>query len=163
MPTTYNVFDVYWTNLKDAIVTTWPEVDGKIFQDVSIERRDWVNELDKGDLTAPWCIVVFDTEQTDEWGAKPHMMIKPTIYYCTSLALAKAASKPAATFIAGKLLALQESMFNDQYTGTTLNETVLDVTAENPVNVSFLANKGDYQGGSIMFQSIVPSEFTVTI
>lgn len=164
MPTTYNVFDVLWNNLKVVISTAWPEIAaGNLFQDISIERRDWVDEVNSGGLAPPWCVVVFEETGTNEWGAQPHLSVQPTIYYITSLKAAAVAGKPAVTFVQGKLLDLKTAAFADLTIGTVLNEVNMDTTASNPVNVSFLANKSDLQGGSIMFTIIVPTNFTITI
>lgn len=166
MPTTYNVFDIFWDNLQLAIVGAWPEVDAQVYQDISIERFDWVNRLDSGDLTVPWCVVVLAEESTDQWGAMPHIIIKPTIYYATSLKIAATAGEAsAAQYIQRKLLALKTAMFTgDPGVGTVLSQVEFDATAENPMNASLLANKnGTLQAGSIGFQCVVLMNASTTI
>lgn len=146
---------VWWPNLKQVIVGAWPEVDTKLFQDTSVERRDWYNELNEGALTAPWCVVSLDVQPTGEWAACPTWEIKASIYYITSLALAKQLGVTVTSMITAKLVLLQEALYRAQTVGSVDDAITYDINAENPINASFLQAKIDYQAGAVEASFIV--------
>jgi len=166
MPT-LNVFDVFDNNLQTVILATWPEVDVKVFQDIQIERRDWVNMLDDDKLTVPWCVIEYAEESTDEWGAQPHLLMKPTIFYITSqTAAVDAGATSMLRFIRGKIQSLRDAVLDPSAGLGTIDPALItvDTTANNPANASFLANKNStYQAGSIQIVCVMPAGFTATV
>jgi hypothetical protein len=151
-----NWINDYWQALKTIIAATWTDVQvGGIFLDNVMERSEWRNLLDAGQLAVPWVVVVIEAEPTSDWGVGPKQIVKPTIFYCTSVAAAKAAGPTATGYIWSKMAGLQGALMADWTLGTTLDEVTIDVSASNPINISFLESKLKYQAGSLQVQTVV--------
>lgn len=159
-------FDRYWNALVAVVTAQWPEVYGKMSMDVGIERRDWVNELNSGHLSVPWAVVTLDFVPTTDRGPFPRYEMTATIYYITSVALAQTAMPSTwystqgdwttATYITDKLIGLQQAIYADQTMGSHLDAQAIDVSADNPINVSLLSAKNVFQAGSITITTIIP-------
>jgi hypothetical protein len=146
-------------NLAQLIEATWPEVT-LIYPDTTVERVDWVLKLNKGELVAPWVVVVWKEASTDQWCANRSMLqVTPTVYYVADQTAADTAGVLLQDYIDTKLRALKAAVFADHNMGTVMNEVEIDTTADNPVNVSLIENKESLLGGSIMFTIIAPFEF----
>lgn len=151
-------FDRYWNALVGIIQTAWPEVTNVVATDISIERRDWINDIDTGRMAGTWCVVSLDINPTDQWGNGPKDEIAATVFYIMPLSGAQNTGKTATTYIADKLAILQKSLYASALPwslGTVLDDIPIDVSAENPVNVSMLDADRDYQGGSLTVTSVV--------
>lgn len=150
-----NVYDLFWSGLTAIIGATWPEVVGKCWQDVAVEREDWVNNLNSADLSVPWCVVKLEIAPTSDWGIGPKKITMATIWYITSLQAAKASNVTAATLVTDKIFDLQGALFTAQTIGTVLDDVAIDQNADNPVNVSLLDAKLLYQAASLTVQCVV--------
>lgn len=146
----------YWAALKTILAATWPEVPAKcLFMDTTIERKNWVNLLNSGQMSTPWVVVKIQRAPTDAWGAGPKQIYTTTVWYNVGITVAAGLSESPTVMIDGKLDALKTALFASQTLGTVTDDVTFDTTSENPVNMSFLAVTPEYQGGSITFECVV--------
>lgn len=155
-------YDKYWSALVKVLGTAWPEAIDKIAQDNQIERLDWVNALNAGQLTPPWVVVSLSIQPTDLWGPGPKYAVVASVYYIVDTLKAKNAqttigtASTAASMITDKLIALQHSMEDDITMGlVNLDDMPIDNSASNPINVSLINAKQTLQAGSIQVTTIV--------
>jgi len=152
-------YNTYWTSLLALVVEAWPEVDGKIWQDTPMNRVNWYNELQSGSLTVPWTVIRLDIVGTGEWVANTACYeITATIWYITSLEKAKEVDTTltCTDLIAGKLVDLQVILYNDNTLGTTYSPIPLTVNADDPVNMSLVAEQNmNMQAGSLQATTLV--------
>lgn len=153
-----NWFDEYWEALQEIIAAAWPEIPaGQLFQDISIERRDWAALLNENEMSVPWVVVKIDIQPTSEWGVGEKYIATSTIWYITSLKAAAAQGKTATSWITSNLLNLQQALYNSQTIGTIPDDIAFDINADNPVNASFLEQKVNFQGGSLTVNTVLCS------
>ena len=154
-----NWHDTYWAGLKSVIAATWPEIrPGQVILDTQIERRDWINELNKGDLSNAYVVVKLEYTPTTDWPASwTAYEVAATIHYIAPTKLpAGTDAKTIAGYLTGRLIALSQALLAaPAAVGTVLNSFPLATNADDPVNISLLEAKLAYQAGSLQVTSIV--------
>ena len=154
-----NWYDIYWANLKSVIQSAWPDMPaGQFYSDTSLERYDWINLLNSGQMSGVWCAVKIDISPDDTLPDWPAYSVAATINYITPSKFtpgADAAEKTVAEFIAGKLTLLSQALRACLTLGTVETEIPLSVNADNAINVGLLGGKVPYQSGSLTVTSVV--------
>ena len=156
-----SAIDLFWTNLKVIIGAQWPEVVGTVFKDVSIERRDWINDAQSGRLQMPYAIVKMSHANTTDWSCYPTIKIDCTVSYIDGLRQAKDRASVNGQNITANSWLLQEckKLAKSIETGLTLGTIMPDMTftanAENAVNEVMLKNSLEYEAASFTFSSIM--------
>jgi len=145
----------YWPALKAVIAAAWPDVQpGRLRMDTSIERIDWAQRWNDGELAPPWVTVQIDFAPTTEWCCGIVYQVDVTIWYICKLASAPA-GMTASSFIADKLFDLVGALLGAQTLGTVEDGIPIDISAENAINVSFLDAKLPLQAGNLRASCIV--------
>ena len=107
-------YDIYWAALKSVIHSAWPDVPaGQFYSDTNLERYDWINLLNSGQMSGVWCAVKLDIAPDDTAPDWPSYCVAATINYITPSKFApgnNAAEKTVTEFIAGKLTLLSQGL-----------------------------------------------------
>ena len=83
-----NVITQFRADLRKIVKTTWPDVTNPTFRLTQIQRRNWVNEISSGKLTAPYCVIELPPPLMETgWG------ISSIIYKATPVVFYIAAEK----------------------------------------------------------------------
>lgn len=162
MPTSNpTIMNQFWINLKTEIATAWPEIAGKLSQDTAIERQDWTNLLNDGELGVPWCVVKMSPSPLKGWGTIPRLQIDFEITYIDGIKAVKTQSNlqgkqtTAAVYVMDKLIVLKEQLFKSQICGTVLDDVKFNANAENPANDIMIESGWDYQCATLTMQALV--------
>ena len=152
-------YDIYWAALKAVIHSAWPDVPaGQFYSDTNLERYDWINLLNSGQMSGVWCAVKLDITPDDIVPDWPSYRVAATINYITPSKFApgnNAAEKTVTEFIAGKLTLLSQALRACMTLGTVATAMSLSVNADNAINIGLLGGKVPYQSGSLTVTSVI--------
>ena len=148
-----NVITQFRADLRKVVKTTWTDVTNPTFRLTQIQRRNWVNEISSGKLTAPYCVIELPPPLMEiGWG------ISSIIYKATPVVFYIAAEKDGGgdigALIEQRLSALSDRLlFGCGYTVT--DAPTIDVSASQSVNDSMLAAEMPYLAGAISFGALI--------
>ena len=148
-----NVITQFRADLRKIVKTTWTDVTNPTFRLTQIQRRNWVNEISSGKLTAPYCVIELPPPLMETgWG------ISSIIYKATPVVFYIAAEKDGGgdigALIEQRLSALSDRLlFGCGYTVT--DAPTIDVSASQSVNDSMLAAEMPYLAGAISFGALI--------
>ena len=147
----------YWANLKAVIEGAWPEIAaGNLFQDNTLERTDWINDLNDNQIQTVWAVAKIAFEQTMDWGMgpAPKWKVDTKINYVAPLSSAPT-GETITEYIAGKLMALQAALQAGAGLGSVLPEMPVTINSDDDLNIPLLDAKLGFQSGSLTVSSIV--------
>lgn len=140
--------DDAWADVKGAAHTCWPEVNS-IWRVTQIERIDWKDLIERGELTPPWCVIQLPTmRQVPGRGAgQVVFQANPAIYY-----IDKNHGADIGATIEAKLAAMLEYLVSHAFSGTLVeNSLAVEMSEESPVNRAMLEQQMPYSAGSVSF------------
>jgi len=150
----------FWTGLKSVIHATWTEIaPSQLLNDVNLERRDWINLLNAGQIVGPWCVVSLSINQTQGWGiGTPRYQFDAAISYICPTGIDKSSVPYAATiteYLSARLISLQAALAASPALGTVLPTLPLDVNASQDINRVLLDAKLPFQSSTLTVSCIV--------
>ena len=161
MPETQTtVFDTFIAALDAVIMQTWPEVVGQTFWDTQIERIDWINKVNQGQIDPPWCVVKITDAPAQDMGCLPMTALTVEILYISSIpdgvnrAEVNGQKPDILQWNLQQAMKMKTALYRSQTLGTISNDITFDTNAQQPANMSLIENKLTYQAISVTFTSI---------
>ena len=148
-----NVITQFRADLRKIVKTTWTDVTNPTFRLTQIQRRNWVNEISSGKLTAPYCVIELPPPLMETgWGVSSIIYkATPVVFY---IAAEKDGGGDIGALIEQRLSALSDRLlFGCGYTVT--DAPTIDVSASQSVNDSMLAAEMPYLAGAISFGALI--------
>ena len=148
-----NVITQFRADLRKIVKTTWTDVTNPTFRLTQIQRRNWVNEISIGKLTAPYCVIELPPPLMETgWGVSSIVYkAAPIVFY---IAAEKDGGGDIGALIEQRLSALSDRLlFGSGYTVT--DAPTIDVSASQSVNDSMLAAEMPYLAGAISFGALI--------
>ena len=153
MPVLINYWSGFWTDLRTAITTQWPEV-GKNLRSIQAQKLNWVNLIESGNLTFPYVVIhVEPARDVDTWGLQNQTYeVDVTFYYLA------ADAQGIAPILEAKMKTMQDYLMSQTPAFTTLqvlNMRSIDVTEANEVSASMLEQHMPFTAGAVSFTALV--------
>ena len=149
-----NVISPFRADLRLIVKATWPDVTNPTFRMTQIQRRNWVNEISSGKLTAPYCVIEMPPP-TNAAGWSPSAvtyLATPTVYY---IAAEKDGGGDIGALIEQRLSALTDALLFGGFPYTVTEEPTADTSASQAVNDSMLAAEMPYLSGALTFGALI--------
>ena len=148
-----NIIAPFRADLRKIVKTTWADVTNPTFRLTQIQRRNWVNEISTGKLTAPYCVIELPPPVMEEGWSASAVTYKatPTVFY---IAAEKDGGGDIGALIEQRLSDLSDRLlFGFNYTVT--DAPTIDTSASQSVNDSMLAAEMPYLAGAITFGALI--------
>lgn len=148
-----NVLAQFRADLYALIKTALPEVVSPIASVPQIQRINWVEKIQNGELTAPWVAIHLPalTPETEWSVSAPTWSVSPTIYYIAAVSAGQGA---IGDYLEARMSLVQDALMY-RFGYTVPSDPVTDCSEENPVNASLLMNDQPYLCGSLTFSALV--------
>lgn len=153
------VTEPFINDLADMIKAVWPDVKGPIFRMTQMERRNWLDDIENGSLTAPYCVIEVPEKSKSDRGAVSANTweMSPTVYFITE---EKSGGGLVADLIESHLEALSDALLYPIGPLPPFPYTIYDVptwttSSNQPVNAAMLDKQLPYLSGSLTFTALL--------
>ena len=151
-----NVITPFRADLRLIVKATWPDVTNPTFRMTQIQRRNWVNEIGSGKLTAPYCVIELPppAPATGWCVSAVTYLATPTVYY---IAAEKDGGGDIGALIEQRLADLTDALLfgGFRYTIPETFQPTTDTSASQAVNDSMLAAEMPYLSGALTFGALL--------
>ena len=146
-------------DLAEMIKAVWTDVANPVFRMTQIQRRNWLDDVEAGEITPPYVVVDIPPLVKSANGPASASVwdVSPTIYYITA---EKSGAGNVSDLIESRLSSLSGALTFPAPPLPPFAYTVYDVptwstAATEPVNAAMLEKQLPYLSGSLTFTALI--------
>lgn len=146
-----NFDTLVWAQVTTVINAQWSDINGQIYRATQINRRNWLELLEGGEITPPYCVFDIRNRKLVDWGMQNKAFLYPAeIYYITD-----AVSTNIVADVTAKMVLIRDALYTPSANVQMLEDPIISVDDTNPANLTFFDLQSGLFAGQLYAQLLV--------